>query len=319
MGSINLPTAAFSNVPRFAAPLQTPYGVLSAPGTRVAAYVRSGGVQDGDDDFIASNLVTSLNTALARCRSGLGDTVYVLPGHEEDVSAADHLSNLVAGTNIVGIGAGTNRPTFTWSAAASTLLLNVANVSIQNVIMEMAGDPTLTAALSVAAPITVSAAGCSLIGCDIQTSIDADQLATIPITTTAAGDDFAILGCHLYGATAGESTTMIRLVGADRFLMDSCTVQGATSAVAVGVVQFLTTASLQVRVSNSTFINQKALSESAVTGMAAASGVFSNCGFGILDTSGTDGLTTPALFQMYNCKTSNTAGESGTDTTPVSA
>jgi len=316
--SITLPTAAFSNVPRTAMPIQTPYGVLSGPGTRVAAYVRSGGIQDGDDDFIRTNLVTTLNSALARCRSGLGDTVYVLPGHEEDISSADFLSSLVAGTNIVGIGQGSNRPTLTWSTATSTVLLDVADVTLQNMVFEFAGDPTLSAALSVAAPITVSAAGCSIVNCQVQTSIDADQLSTIGITTTAAANDFSIIGSQFYGATAGESTAVLRIVGGTRFRMHGCDIQAATSSTTVGVVSLLTTAPTQMMITDSFFVNRKAASVAAMSGIAAATGVLARCGFGILDNATTAGLTTPGNLTMFDCRTVNNNGENGAVTTPVS-
>lgn len=313
--SITLPTVSFSSVPRTAAPIQTPYGVLTAPGTRVAAYVRSTGVQDGDDSFIQSNLVATIADALSRCRAGLGDSIFVLPGHVESISSADHFSGLVAGTNIVGIGQGTNRPTLTWTAAASTVLLDVADVTLQNMILDFAG----TAATTVAAPITVSAAGVSIVGCSVQTGVGAAQLCTIGITTTAAADDFSIIGCQFYGATVAGSTAIIRIVGGTRFRMHGCDIQAATALTTIGLLSMLTTAPTFMKVSDCTFANRKALSVAAVSGMAAASGVFANCLFGILDTATTAGLTTPALLMMSNCYTVNTAGENGAATTPVSA
>lgn len=295
----------------------TEFGTLIPPGGRLAAFVRATSVS-GDDKYKGYPIYTTLNAALAQCRSGQPDVVVVLPGHTENISAADQMSNLVAGTRIVGLGHGTARPTFTWSAAASTFLFDVANVLLSNCILEMAGDPALTAALSVAAPITVSAAGCALANCLIRTSVDADQLATIPITTTAAGDDFTVANCHLFGATAGESTTFVRLVGADRFVMDGCTLQGATSSTTVGVLQFLTTASTNVQIRNSTFINRKAASIHAVTGMAAATGVVENCNFGILDNATLLGLQTTGDLMGFRNQTVNLAGEQGAPSATIS-
>lgn len=317
--SIPVPTNAFSAVPRGGAVIQSPFGVLAPPGSRIAAYVRSGGVQDGDDPFIMANLVTTLNAALSRCRSGQGDVVYVLPGHEENLSAADALSNLVAGTKIVGIGQGASRPTLTWSAATASLLLNVADVSIQNMVLELAGDPSSTTALTVAAPITVSAAGCSIIGCDINGGVDGDQKVTIGITTTAAANDFAILDCHVYSATAAEATTFIRVVGGSRLRIANTIVQGATSSTSVGVVQFLTTAPTQAVIEDCVFVNRKAASISAFTGMAAATGTIRRCGFGILDNATLAGLTVPGSLQGFQNRTANQAGEQGAATTPISA
>src|SRR3989304_2715109 len=136
----------------------TPYGTLLKPGGRVAAYVRSTGAQDGEDHFASSgNLVTTLQAGLARCRSGMNDIVYVLPGHAEDVSSADMFTNLVAGRQVMGVGVlgASNNPTFTWTATASTFLLDVADVSISGLTFNWIGID------AVVAPLTVSAAGAS--------------------------------------------------------------------------------------------------------------------------------------------------------------
>lgn len=288
------------------------------PGETIAAYVRSGGPSDGDPSDLAAKLVTTLNAGLNWCRPGKNDIVVVLPGHAEDISSADQMSNLQAGTQIVGLGNGNARGTFTWTAATASFLLDVANVTIRNVILEMAGDAGGTA-LSVAAPMTVSAAGCTLLGCRIQTAVDADERATIAITTTAAGDDFTIDDCFLHGGGDGTGvTTAVRLVGADRFLMRNTTIDASTSSTTVGVLQMLTTASTQVRIENCVFANRKALSVHAATGMAAATGHVKDCHFSILDTATLGGFETEGSLTFSGCTTSNLAGEAGGAKTPVS-
>lgn len=142
----------------------TPYGTLLKPGGRVAAYVRSTGAQDGEDHFASSgNLVTTLQQGLARCRSGQNDIVYVLPGHTENVAGADAFTNLVAGAQIIGVGTpgASNNPTFTWTATASSFLLDVADVTVAGLTMNWIGID------AVAAPLTVSARGCTVSGCTI--------------------------------------------------------------------------------------------------------------------------------------------------------
>ncbi len=305
-------------VPRTAAPVQTPYGVLSAPASRVAAYVHSSGVQDLDDDYIRANTVTTLNEGLRRCRSGRGDVVYVMPGHAESISSADQMSNLKAGTNIVGLGHGSLRPTFTWTAATATFLFDVANVTLSNCVLDMAGGGAGTA-LTVAAPITISAAGCGIYDCKMVMGHDADEIVTIGVTTTAAADDLVIAGCQVTSPTAAECTTCFRFVGADGLRFVNNTVLAATSSTTVGVVQFLTTASTNIEVGNSYFENRKALSVHAMTGMAGLTGVVHDCGFGILDTATLAGFVTPGSTSGYRNKTVNTAGEQGGGTATVSA
>ncbi len=282
----------------------------------VVAYVRSTGVQTGDPEEIAGPLYTSLNDALALCRSGFGDTVAVLPDHDEDITSADQMDNLVAGTRIIGIGHGTLKPKLTWTAAASTFLFDVANVRLENFQLQMA--ESTTGGVTVAAPITVSAAGCAITDCDIYFGEDANDNVTIGITTTTAADNFSFLRNRCYGKTAAECTTFMRLVGADYFRMEDCVVQGATSSTTVGVVQFLTTASTFISMKNCTFQNNKASSVHAVTGMAGLTGTVEDCNFGILDNATLAGFETEGSAQFFGCRTANLAGEESAVKTPTS-
>lgn len=279
MGTTNQPYGNFlhPHLPfsGLGAGLRLPGATIVPTGGRVH-YVRSTGKQDGDDETLFKRIHTTLNAALAQCRSGAGDIVFVLPGHSESISSADAMSSLVAGTKIIGIGNGTERPTFTWTAATATFLLDVANVTIENCRLLM--DPG-TGTVNVAAPITVSAAGCSLVNCYIRVGTDANSKCTIPITTTAAGDDFTISGCEILGATAAECTTVIQLVGADRFKLLNTRIVAATSSASVGVVRFLTTASTDVLFNGVVLRNNKSgggAGDMAVTGMAGVSGEADN-------------------------------------------
>lgn len=254
--------------------LRTVCGTLAPPSGRVAAYVRSTGLQSGDDQRFSEMLVTTLNAGLARCRSGMGDIVFVLPGHTESITGADFMSSLVAGTYIIGVGTGTTRPTFTWTATASTFLFDVANTMLVNCILKLADSAN--AGVSVTAPITVSAAGCGIVGCQIRVDGDANDLATIGITTTAAADDFLFKDNDVYMATAATCTTFLRLVGADRAKIVGNRIIGATSSVVVGLVQFITTDSLNVLMEDNWIYNTLSVSSAAVS---VSAGATSSSGF----------------------------------------
>lgn len=166
----------------------TPYGTLLKPGGRIAAYVRSTGAIDGEDHFATSGmLVSTLQAGLARCRSGAGDIVYVLPGHTENITGADAMTNLVAGTQIVSAGCpgATNNPKITWTAATGTFLLDVADVSIVGMTLDWAG------VADCAAPMTVTGAGCSIVGCHIVAQSDVASFQCLKgVTVSTAAHDF---------------------------------------------------------------------------------------------------------------------------------
>lgn len=295
--------------------IQNEYGTLLPPGSR-AFYVHHGGGRSFDPAEIRNRTYTTLNDALRQCASGAGDTVFMLPGHAENITAADQMSNLVAGTNIVGLGWGNNRPTLTWTAAASTFLLDVANVVIKNCILLM--EPG-TGTVTVTAPMTISAAGCGLVNCRVRTATDANAKTTIAIALTDDADDCFLLGNRILGATAGECTTQVDIAGADRLVMVGNYFHAATSNVAVGTVRFKATAATNIFLKDNCYVNKKALSTAAVTGVASVTGVSHNELFAYLDdTSTTMWLTSPGLMHFYNPRTSNLAGEAGMLSTVVS-
>lgn len=158
----------------------------------------------------------SVQNALSLCRDGRGDVIQLLPGHAESITA-DSWSNLAAtGVTVKGPPVGVPA-TFTWTVTGSTLLMDVADFSIDGgredgdygIIMNLspaAGTVTVTA------PITASAARCSIKRCQIRTAFDATHLATTCITAATAVD-FVLKGNYIYGIT-GEPTLVFKTTGA---------------------------------------------------------------------------------------------------------
>ena len=291
---------------------RTDCGMWVPPSGLIAAYVhKDGSAQDGTPEDINARVVSTLDEGLSHCRPGKGDYVVCLPGHTEDLASADSLSSLVAGTNIACTGEGTNRAQFTWSTALSTALLDVDNVTLDNAILFMEGNAS-GSALSVAAPMTVAGNGCRVSNCRIKFAEDADELATLAMTVT--GDDFLFSGNDCDGATAGEVTTFMDINAANRVRLIGNYIQGATSAVGVGIVRFVTGASLNIKSIDNYFGNLKALSTCSVTGLAGVSGVSKYDHFHYLDTASlTPWLTSTGLMSFHRPTVSNTAGETGTE------
>ncbi len=247
---------------------------------------------------ITGRTFTSVNSALLGCVSGRGDTIYLLPGYTESVAAGDVWSNLNAtDVSIVGMGRGTNRPAITWTNNAGTILMDTANFRIMNCQLFLAGPQVNGSALTVAAPITVSAAGCAIGSCDIYWGFDADQIVTIGITTTAAADQFKFNNNFCFAETAAvPTTTFLRITGCDQMEIDNTFIVGPGSTTAIGPVQQLTTGSKGVRVMRSQFSNTLASSTVAFTALAGSTGQVCQCGFGVLASG--NGITTGSGLQV---------------------
>jgi hypothetical protein len=92
------------------------------------------GGSDGNRGTFDSPFGT-LGGALAQCVANRGDIIMVKPGHAETFTNATAASVLwsVAGVAIVGLGAGANRPTFTFTTAnTAKITVSANNVSVQN-------------------------------------------------------------------------------------------------------------------------------------------------------------------------------------------
>lgn len=289
--------------------IQTEHGTLLSPAGR-AFYVHSSGGRATDPTNVRNRTYTNLNDALRQCTANSGDTVFVLPGHTENVGASA-MGSLQAGTSIIGLGNGNARPQFTWNLAGSSWAVAVNNVLLKNLILLM--EPG-TGTVTVTAPMTITGTGFGMVNCRVRTSTDANNKATVPILFSDGATDAYLINNRIIGATAGESTTLVDIAGADRLVMKGNLFKGASSNTGVGVVRFKATAAVDMWLEGNVYINKKAASTCAVTGVASTSGVSINEHFAYLDTSSlTPWLTSTGLMTFHRPTVTNTAGEVGTE------
>ncbi len=292
------------------AAISGPNGTWLKPGGRVAAYVRSTGAQDGDDLFAASgNLVTTLNEACKRCRSGFGDIIYVLEGHTENLSVADAIPDLVAGTQIISCGTpgSTNCPTLVWTATAASFLLNVANVTLHGFNLSWVGID------NIAAPLTISAAGCVVSGCTILT-----ETATIGvlkgIEVTVGGNGTKIVGNTITGLGEAQPMTSAAILvsgAADDVVISGNYIAACNPGTSVLGLIAVTAAATNLRISYNTVIQLETAGTALfgiTVGDVAASGTiernFCKIGSAVTTTTsgftvGTAGLVAVGLFENY--------------------
>lgn len=175
----------------------------------------------------------TIDYAIGKCTASNGDTIYVLPTHTETISAAGGITCDVAGISIIGLGWGNMRPTITWSATASSLLVTAANVRIKNIRTTLSKD-------EVVSMIAVSAAGCVLDTVDFVPygALGATGQALQFLLTTADADDLVVMNCnHLQGTASAGDTIWIQLVGTNNSRILNNTIQivpkAATNSLAI--------------------------------------------------------------------------------------
>lgn len=143
--------------------------------------------------------------ALAKCSANSGDEIRIKPGHSETISGAAGIAFNVAGVRVVGYGTGSARPTFNFTATASTITVTAANVTLQNMLFTGGIDAIVTM-------LAISAADCALLG--IETRDVTGQM--VSAITTATGADRLLIDGYIHrGAAAAGGANAIELVGAD--------------------------------------------------------------------------------------------------------
>jgi len=166
--------------------------------------------------------------------AGVGATIYVLPGHAENIASATALNCDVAGQQIIGIGRGSLVPKITLTThVGATWNVSAANVYIEN--FQLVGNfLNIASAMTIAATAT----GTTLVGI---TTRDTSVIlgALIQISIAALTSDVTIDGYKHYGVAGGltaPATNVIVAVGAaDRFTLVNSVIRTHCSAAAVAL------------------------------------------------------------------------------------
>jgi hypothetical protein len=165
------------------------------------------GAAAGGNGLSPDGAVTTLAAAIALATANNGDVIYLLEGHTETIATAAGIALSKAGVTIIGLGHGSLRPTFTWSATDSTMTITGANVVLKNVITKVSID-------EVVSMISVSAAGVTLDGVDFVETTSAQAIQWL--LTTNAADQLTIKNCrHIQATAAAAAQKWIQLVGTD--------------------------------------------------------------------------------------------------------
>lgn len=157
--------------------------------------------------YIAEAPLPTLQAAIDLAEANKGDVIFILPGHAENIAAAGGITCNKAGLRIIGLGVGSNRPTFTWTATAATWLISAANVAVENIRCTVGIDEVVSL-------FSVTAANASL------DKVDFFETATFQaiqfLLTTAAADGITVRGCrHAQATAAGSAQKWLQLVGVD--------------------------------------------------------------------------------------------------------
>lgn len=183
---------------------------------------------------------STLAGALLQCTAGKGDIILVKPGHAETISTSTALDMNVADVAVIGLGGGTNRPSFTLDTAnTATINVSANNVSFQNI-------QFVANFLNIAALFTLTTAKFFAVdSCEVRDNSTILNFLGIAVTSTTdnASDGLSLTNNNIVGlATTGAYYlykplgSQDRVVIADNFYSVVTTGTGAVVPQASGKI-----------------------------------------------------------------------------------
>jgi hypothetical protein len=150
---------------------------------------------------------STIDFAVGQCVASRGDVIFVMPGHAETVTATS-IALDVAGVSIVGLGFGSLRPTLTFGAAAATIQVTAANVSVTNILHVANFADVATAYTNNAGPEF------SVEGCEFRdTSSILNFLSCVTTTVSVNADGLNFSRNKVFGLGTTAATTPIVVAG----------------------------------------------------------------------------------------------------------
>jgi pectate lyase len=268
-------------------------------------FVDSGNTAASDSDGYGQNPdapFATLDYAIGKCTASNGDVIYVMPGHAENLTAATSVDADVAGISIVGLGWGSLKPTFSTTAAAGSITVGAANVTIENIrlVANFATGTTTGMTLEAAAD------NCTLRNIDFRDTSAANEfLIHISVATTVT--DLLIEGCTFFTA-AGTMSGSVVFAGSstNTRIKDSIWYVDSSDS----VIDHQTTAAVNFWMENSVVINvDTGAAGYCVELKTASTGCVHDCRFGYNKNDAEVSLGDAVWwFENY---ASNTIAESG--------
>jgi len=169
--------------------------------------------------------LTTLAEAVALTLDGQHDVIMIMPGHTEDIGAAD-IATTNDGYSIIGIGKGTDRPTFTLTAVGSTFHVNSANVRIENCIFTLSADAT--------AMITVEADDFTMKDCNLFAGAAHEAVSYVSVAGAAnVCDRMTFDNVHIHSMTAGSTQAFLLNTIEQDLIIKNCRIHGDFTAACI--------------------------------------------------------------------------------------
>jgi len=187
-----------------------------------------------------------LDYAIGQCTADHGDIIIVMPGHAETVAATIAVD--VAGIQIIGLGNGEARPTFTHDG---TLADDLVEISADSAVLK---NMKLVGAANCTGLINITGDGDYAVIDSVEFSAGAAPVKHLTMETGA--DDVLITGCRFIGTAAGTDAFVITEGKCNRLRITNSYFDDTSAAGSdIGMISFTVTSN-EVLIDHCTFVTE---------------------------------------------------------------
>ncbi len=258
---------------------------------------------NNNDGRSAESAFATIAYAIGLCTADKGDVIIVMPGHAETISAAGGITVNKAGISIIGLGVGSNKPTISFSATASTFLISANNVYVANLRV----TPTIDEVVKM---FSVTGAYVTL---DNIEHFETASCQTIQfLLTSAAADYLTVKNCYHYQANAaGAAQKWIELVGCDNTrILDNTFILALNNAATTAIIN-ATTAVVNCQIARNTLLQTGGTTQVSAILLASTSTGFvhdNRVAAAVTTLAGTVALASAYGAENYTLNTANKSG-----------
>lgn len=241
----------------------------------------------------------TLDYAIGRCTASRGDIIVLMPGHAENLGAAAAIVSDVAGVAVVGLGTGTLRPKFSWTAAAADWDITANNCTFYNIEFQ-------ANFADVASGIDVSGvAGLTFEECYFTES--GTDLNWVDVIDVATGfTDMHFNKCKFIAGDAANDSFITMVAGSGFYMKDCYLAMNVAQASVVGMVD--STGNItNVWIDNCAFRSNIDGALWVDFNGTANGGLITNCNVSSIDTAGAQTTLDFTGGHSFNCRVAGEA------------
>lgn len=176
----------------------------------------TGGSDTANNGKSPTTAFATINGAITAATASNGDVIYVMPGHTETITTTTNLALSKAGLTIIGLGAGSLRPTLTFTTAnTANIPVTASNITVLNLLF--VGN-----FLSIASVFTVTgtaaAKDLTISGCEFRDTSSVLGFLSIVTTNSTANtsDGLAFTKNKIYSHSTSAGPAVVMLCTNDR-------------------------------------------------------------------------------------------------------